>query len=103
MRTFFEENLSVLMNSLIIPNVKVTSEEHNNILLTILYIYIFYSIERDEILFVEEPQSFIDVFFDNSEINSRKSATIELMKNLSRHYTKPMLDIYQGYLYDEFK
>lgn len=38
-------------------------------------------------MFEYEPDSFIETFFEQSDIHSRRSTTVELLKSLCKHYT----------------
>lgn len=48
--------------------------------------------------FAEEPQCFIETYFENSDLESRRAQTIELFKSLGRYYKESVTQIMKGYL-----
>ena len=64
MNAFFASNLEIMLNSLIFKNMGVSEEEN--------------------IMFKEEPESFINFFFEASDLNSRRYATNQLLKSVVR-------------------
>ena len=66
MKGFFESNMQMLMDSLILTNIGLSP--------------------RDKISFNEEGASFIESFFELADINSRRTVTVDLLKSLSKYY-----------------
>ena len=53
--------------------------------------------EKDQIIFKEEPENFIDIYFNNNgELSSRRSVTVELMKSLAKYYKEGVNQILQS-------
>jgi exportin-2 (importin alpha re-exporter) len=67
MRTFFERHILDLFSNLILPNIGVTSAQVG--------------------LFEEEVDLYIDYYFRNTEIQTRRAAALELLRVICRHYT----------------
>jgi len=63
---FFEDNIERLIKDLIIPNIGIS--------------------QRDTTMFIEEPSLFIESYFDASEINTRRSVSIDLLRSLVKFY-----------------
>lgn len=68
LKDFFEKNLLNLITTLIIPNLEISS--------------------NDLIMFQEEGDLFIQVFFEQSDLSSRKSANIDLLKTIAHSYNQ---------------
>ena len=66
MKGFFESHLKDLFGNLILPNIGVTRT----------------SVE----LFEDEIELYIDYYFRGSEINTRRSAALDLLRVICRHY-----------------
>ena len=68
----------MLMNSLIITNIGLSP--------------------RDIIAFNEEPASFIESYFELSDINSRRTVTVDLLKSLSKYYNSEISQQIQNFV-----
>ncbi|CAD8088438.1 unnamed protein product [Paramecium primaurelia] len=78
MKTFFEQNIKILIESLIIRNL---------------------SLSKDEIgMFQDEPQEFIEKFFEQSDLESRRAQAVELFKTVTKHFNQQVNIIIQEYL-----
>ncbi|CAD8162710.1 unnamed protein product [Paramecium octaurelia] len=78
MKAFFEQNIKILIESLIIRNL---------------------SLSKDEIgMFSDEPQEFIEKFFEQSDLESRRAQAVELFKTVTKHFNQQVNLIIQEYL-----
>ena len=68
MKTFFQNNFQELFRNLILPNIGLN--------------------QNMVMLFEEETQCFIDYYFRNAEIQTRRAAAIEVLKVICRHYNQ---------------
>ncbi|EGR27172.1 karyopherin kap109, putative [Ichthyophthirius multifiliis] len=78
LNSFFVQNMQQLITTLIIPNLSLTNNEK-------------YSFE-------DESASFVESFFQFSEFNSRKSVTVELLRNLAKQFPQQLLSQIQTFL-----
>ncbi|KRW98823.1 Armadillo-type fold [Pseudocohnilembus persalinus] len=76
LKDFFQSNIETLLNTLIVPNLGIST--------------------TDKEMFEYEPESFIQSFFEQSDIHSRRSTTVELLKNLCKHYIGNMQNFIQS-------
>ena len=66
MKEFFTQHMSSLMSSLIIPNIRI-----NKVAVGV---------------FEDEPESFVDYYFRAAELNTRRSAALDLLRVICRSY-----------------
>lgn len=66
MKQFFGQHIDKLFQNLIVPNITINQTAIS--------------------LFEDEPDVYIDYYFRNSEIQTRRAAAIELMRAISRSY-----------------
>jgi exportin-2 (importin alpha re-exporter) len=76
MRGYFTENFKTLVDVLIVPNLMIQ--------------------QVDITKFKIEPQSYIDTFFDQADLNSRRHVTIDLLRCLSKNYKDQLLQYIQN-------
>lgn len=73
MKHFFQEHMNQFFESLILPNIAPN--------------------KTASALFEEEPEVFIDFYFRNTEVQTRRAAAIELLRIICRSY-----NTFQGFL-----
>ena len=66
MRQFFADNLSQLIEKLIMPNLRISKAVVE--------------------MFFDEPDLFFDYYFKNSEINTRRAASLDLLRVICRNF-----------------
>ncbi|EAR95791.1 CAS/CSE protein, carboxy-terminal protein (macronuclear) [Tetrahymena thermophila SB210] len=76
--SFFKQNMNNIMTSLIIPNLGVS--------------------QMEKLQFEDEPTSFLESFFQFSDINTRKSVTVDLLKNIAKGFGDELVGQIKNYI-----